>query len=221
MNPLRTNAKPRPRTPLPARRSQETRRSILDAAYGVFVRRGYGGASVDEIIAEADISKGAFYHHFTGKAAVFQAILTSQVRRCAEQMTAATNPRASIQDNVESVLRASWDIIKSDPAWPTLQMEFWVHSTRDSEARKILARSFSECRDLVASFVSGLQEAGILRRRLDPEAAARLFIAINDGILLQWQIQPDAVDPDELLRPMAEMITRYMSEPIPKRRRAQ
>ena len=201
----------RPRTTLPARRSQETRQRILDAAYAVFVRAGYGAASVDEIIAEADISKGALYHHFSGKMAMFQAILADHVRRCAQQMTAAIDPLASIQENVENVLRASWEAVKSDPAWPALQMEFWVQSTRDDTAREVLADSFNQCREVVAGFVAALKNAGVVEGRVDPEAAARLFIAVNDGVLLQWQVQPDEIDPDGLLRPMAQMITRFMT----------
>ena len=200
-----------PRTTLPQRRSLETRQQILDAAYRVFVRAGYGGASVDEIIAEADVSKGAVYHHFSGKEEIFQAILADYVRRCADQMTAAFNPDASLRANVENVLRASWETAKADPAWPALWLEFWAHATRDEHARAIVAESNTTCRRLISGTVAALQQAGVLRHEIDPEAAARLFIGVNDGILLQWQVQPDEVDPDALLGPMAEMITCFLT----------
>lgn len=199
-----------PRTTLPERRKQETRQRILDAAYAVFVRRGYGAASVDEIIAEADVSKGALYHHFAGKDEMFREILAGQVRRCAEQMAGAIDADAPIWTNVENVLRASWETVQSDPAWPALQMEFWVHATRDEHAREIVAESFVTCRELAANFVRALQEAGIARREIDPESAARMFIGVNDGILLQWQVEPRDVHPEKLVVPMAEMMVRYL-----------
>ena len=46
------------------RRKQETHRFILDAAFRLLASQGYGQTSVDAIIAEAGLSKGAFYHHF-------------------------------------------------------------------------------------------------------------------------------------------------------------
>jgi len=199
------------RTTLPQRRKLETRRRILDAAYRVFVRSGYGAASVDEIIAEADVSKGALYHHFRGKDEMFREILGEHVRRCAEQMTGAIDRDASIRANVESVLRASWETVKSDPVWPALQMEFWAHATRDEHARRILAESMTTCRRLLAGSVEALNEAGVLTRPVDADTAARLFIGVNDGILLQWQVQPDDVDPDALLAPMADMITFFLT----------
>ncbi|MPY91845.1 MAG: TetR family transcriptional regulator [Acidimicrobiia bacterium] len=44
-----------------------TKRSILDAAVGLFGKKGYAATGVQAIVDEAGITKGAFYHHFTGK----------------------------------------------------------------------------------------------------------------------------------------------------------
>jgi hypothetical protein len=38
-----------------------------------------------------------------------------------------------------------------------------------------------------------------------------LSMAVNDGLVLQWQTQPDKVDPEKFLGPMADMITRYLT----------
>jgi hypothetical protein len=46
---------------------------------------------------------------------------------------------------------------------------------------------------------------------VDVQGAARLFLAVNDGLVLQWQTQPDKVDPEKFLSPMADMITRYLT----------
>ncbi len=56
-------------------RSEETRTHILEAALRRFANHGYSAASVDEICAEAGVSKGAFYHHFPSKQALFLELL--------------------------------------------------------------------------------------------------------------------------------------------------
>src|SRR5512147_1401810 len=61
-------------------RSEETRSRILEAAIKLFSHRGYNKASVDDICAEAGISKGAFYHHFESKQALFRALLDSWLK---------------------------------------------------------------------------------------------------------------------------------------------
>src|SRR5690242_11531797 len=49
---------------------RQRRQNIVDAAMRQFEKHGFGGASVDEICAEAGISKGALYTHFASKEAI-------------------------------------------------------------------------------------------------------------------------------------------------------
>jgi AcrR family transcriptional regulator len=51
------------------------REAILDAAFRLFIERGYDGTSVARILAEVPYSKGAFYHHFASKEAVLDAVI--------------------------------------------------------------------------------------------------------------------------------------------------
>ena len=50
------------------RSGEATRRNILDAAQGLILQHGFAGASIDRIIGDAEITKGAFFHHFPNKA---------------------------------------------------------------------------------------------------------------------------------------------------------
>ena len=63
------------------RRKLETRKLILDAAYQVFAEKGYGQATIDDIIGACGISKGALYHHFASKEELFKALLEDRIRR--------------------------------------------------------------------------------------------------------------------------------------------
>ena len=60
---------------MPQQRSEETRARIMDAAVRRFSISGYDAASVDDICAEAGVSKGAFYHHYPTKQAIFLALM--------------------------------------------------------------------------------------------------------------------------------------------------
>lgn len=61
-----------------ARRTKEeaekTREALLDAAEVVFMRRGVASASLDEIAKQAGLTRGAVYHHFENKLAIFHAM---------------------------------------------------------------------------------------------------------------------------------------------------
>jgi AcrR family transcriptional regulator len=53
--------------------SSSTRRELIDVARILFTEKGYAGVSLDEIVAGAKVTKGALYHHFSGKQALFEA----------------------------------------------------------------------------------------------------------------------------------------------------
>lgn len=53
--------------------SESTRSALVDSAVELFTKRGYAGTSLDEIARRARVTKGALYHHFSGKQAIFEA----------------------------------------------------------------------------------------------------------------------------------------------------
>ena len=55
-------------------RSEETRRRIIAAGVELFDEIGYGGTSLQELVERAQITKGAFYYHFSTKQTVAEAI---------------------------------------------------------------------------------------------------------------------------------------------------
>jgi AcrR family transcriptional regulator len=63
-----------PPATLRSRHAEATRRAVLDAARSLFGRQGYAQTSVEEIADAALVTKGAVYHHFAGKKALFRAV---------------------------------------------------------------------------------------------------------------------------------------------------
>src|SRR5579884_289296 len=54
--------------------SEATRRALLESAGRLFAEKGFAATSLDEVAAEARVTKGAVYHHFANKQAVFEAV---------------------------------------------------------------------------------------------------------------------------------------------------
>ncbi len=62
---------------VPSRRQQfsaATRQALIERGEQLFAEHGYAAASLDQIVAGAEVTKGALYHHFSGKQALFEAV---------------------------------------------------------------------------------------------------------------------------------------------------
>lgn len=77
-----------------AQRTRETRGKILWAARQLFAEKGYAAASTPAIVTAAKVTRGAMYHHFADKAAVFAGVVNAELADVGQRMSKAaqTNP---------------------------------------------------------------------------------------------------------------------------------
>jgi AcrR family transcriptional regulator len=91
-----------------AQRRAATRAAILTAARELFAEHGYHGCSIDTILSRAESSKGAFYHHFSDKAEVLEALLAEfeeeGVRRAKEWSAGLTSPLEIMRVSAHNLL---------------------------------------------------------------------------------------------------------------------
>lgn len=70
-------------------RSRETQTALLDAARALFVELGYAESSTPMIVQRAGTTRGALYHHYPDKKAIFRAVLEREAERAAEAIAAS------------------------------------------------------------------------------------------------------------------------------------
>ena len=82
-----------------------TRDRIIDAAIDVFAHKGYHGAGVEDIVAASGTSKGAFYHYFSSKQAIFLTLMDSLAGAVEQGVEAAISSEQGAMAKVEAALR--------------------------------------------------------------------------------------------------------------------
>lgn len=87
-------------------RSRETRSALLDAARALFVDLGYAASSTPMIVKRAGATRGALYHHYPDKKAVFRAVVEREAERVAEAI-AASEADAGGPSPLETLLRGA------------------------------------------------------------------------------------------------------------------
>ncbi|MHC0053894.1 TetR/AcrR family transcriptional regulator [Actibacterium sp. D379-3] len=96
-----------------ADRSQETRGVLLAAARELFLEKGYAATGTPEVVERAGVTRGALYHHFKDKKALFQAIVELEATQIAAEIeqgsSGAETPHAALLLGARSYFVAMQD----------------------------------------------------------------------------------------------------------------
>lgn len=193
-----------------------TRDRILAAASRVFARYGYDGATLDQVAADAGLTKGAVYWHFASKSDLFLALLEENVRRGSRESAQAVRGRADIPDRVQrlaAILADQFAAGQANPDWPRLFLEFAASAGRDPAVRERLGELYGATYEIIAGLLRQAQEAGELAAEPDPFALAVLFKSLLDGLLLAWLVDPGRIEPERLIPQLARVLWHGVGAP--------
>jgi AcrR family transcriptional regulator len=174
-------------------RGRTTRDRLLRAARELFGERGYDGTSIGAVLEASGVARGALYHHFPSKEALFDAVLDQVIAEVAAAAAAAARPR--VGDDPVAALQAgcsAWLDLALDPAIQRIALidppavVGWSRWRELDERHTLgglrvnLARIAAEGRlpkadvDLLAHMVlAAVTEAALMIARADDPQAAR------------------------------------------------
>ena len=194
-------------------RRTQTRDRLLEAAVEVFNRLGYVGASLEAVADAAGYTKGAVYSNFATKAELFRAVMEkTQGGRAAASATLLRD--RSLGEFIDLMGGLIADQAASEASFDLLTIEFWLAAMRDPALRAELADGYRTMRASLAPIIErGLVDDGV-RSRFEGSELATLVSALGTGILLQYYLEPGAVDPELLSRALRQLFG-YAPRPQP------
>jgi AcrR family transcriptional regulator len=169
-----------------AKKAPEIRKEeIFEAALHCFNHKGYYGTSIDDIAAQAEISKGGIYHHFPSKKSLFIELFNSRVNRYFDVLKAnidsVTGPAERIQDFVEKsdqIFQQNLDILK-------FILEFMTLSTRDPDIRKAVTQVYRNRVNIFTRILTeGVEEGSF--KKLEAKSVARTLYFLSMGFFLNY-----------------------------------
>ncbi len=176
-----------------ARRREQTRAKLLDAARALFARQGVDNTRISEITDEADVGFGSFYNHFDSKEAILEAVLADTV---AAQGVAVEAITAELDDPAEVISAAHRYFVRlarTDDEWAWLLVRLdvshnVVFRALGPFARRDLRRGIRAGRLQVPNQRIALDAAGgallsVMRAVLDDQAPKDADVYHAEGIL--------------------------------------
>jgi len=193
-------------------RGEETRARILRAAQEGFARSGYDGTGVAEICRQAGVSKGAFYHHFPSKQAVFLELLNQWLAGLDAPMAVTRAGMKPVPQQLLDMAELVQHIFQAAQGQLPMFLEFWTQSARDPEVWQATIAPYQRYR----SFFSGIIEAGIAEgtlRPVDPDTAGRVLVSLAVGLLLQGLMDPEGTDWGQVATEGVRMLLQGLEKP--------
>jgi AcrR family transcriptional regulator len=174
-------------------RSEETRNRILEAALQQFSQSGYDASGVAEICEAAGVSKGAFYHHFPSKHAVFLELLHRWLNELFAGLQFVRDQSKDVPLALQRMTEMARGVFLDADGRLSMFLEFWIQAKRDPLVWKETIAPYHQAEAFFASFLQqGIEQKSL--RSVDPDLAARALISLAIGALLQDLLDPQGAD---------------------------
>ena len=173
-------------------RAARNRQALLDAAIRCIQENGYARTTARDLVAASRTNLGAIGYHFGSKEALMNEALAQCCRRWLDQvLSAAAEPG---ETGWENVVAASFGALRNDRAVAVAYLDAWAQSERAPQLRDQLAAHYTEVRTATAALVESIAAGSSgARRQLDVGALAAVLVAVFDGLMVQWLLEPDAL----------------------------
>lgn len=168
-----------------AEEAAATRAALLDAGLVVFARDGFAAARLVEIAEAADLTRGALYHHFAGKAELLQAVMSERWEAVGASLFAPLLDRErEPAERLRAFLLAYIESLASDEAFRALLTVSFSLGGLPPELAEDKQRGLREWQEELREPLEEIPAVA------DPESAARLLLVAVNGLTTTAVIAP-------------------------------
>jgi len=188
---------------------EEKRREILDAAGRCFVRKGFQGATIASICAEAKISPGHLYHYFASKEAIIQEMVKARLNATARFFGKAVDGAdvlATILAGVEASMTDAKNIGQE------MRIDMLAEAGRNPDMAKIIEENSSALRAQISDFLRKGQARGQIDPELDPMVTAGVLLSMSDG-LKTLSLRNPTLDVAKNIQVLKILFARFLAPP--------
>jgi AcrR family transcriptional regulator len=192
--------------------SEERRSQIIESAIKVFAREGFAKTRLDDVAAEAGLSKGLLYWYFRSKEEIIIAIADvlfgAELRKLQERTAEGQTARAWLENFLEVYIEDLRKLLKVTP----IIYEFYALAFRNRAVRRVM----QEYLHRFVAILEPLVQRGMDNGEFTPGNARQITISIGavlEGTLLLWAYDPEMVQAEEQLHVGMALLLKGLEAP--------
>ena len=183
----------------------------MRATIRCLAREGYSGLTMKKVAREAGVSQGILHYYFADKRAILVATLERVMadlhRRVLREARGTRDPRHRLRALIGVCLSVATE---AREFWIVF-VEFWGEMMHDRTLLRINAELYARVRRLIGSIVAQGTRSGLFRR-VNPEHAGAVILALVDGLSLQVTFDPKAFGLARATRVCEDAVLRYLAK---------
>lgn len=169
-----------------AEQGAATRARFVAAGRRLFAEQGFAATSIEAVLAETGLTRGALYHHFADKRDLFRAVLVQVHQEVAAETAAAGARMDDAWEGLLAALAAYFDAVRR----PDVLRIFYTEACSVIAYDEWSAIDREHGTAVIVRFLDAAVAAGYLPPRRQPLFALMLVGAIDYG--LDWAVDPEA-----------------------------
>lgn len=171
---------------------EERRAHLIEAGLACLARGGILGFTIDQICAEADVSRGLITHHFGSKDGLLAAVYETMIGRL---LSVLEKPEGSGQSHIAAIIDAVFGRDAAHHGSQRIWLALWGEIANNPALLKMHRKQYARYRSGVEAALSALaRERGV---NADVPFIAMMFISLVDGLWLEWSIDSRQISANE------------------------
>ncbi len=183
-----------------------TRAIILDEAERQFGAHGYAATTTRTIAEACGLTNAAVYHHFGGKAALYEAVSEHVYPPMLARFHDALTDVHTLREQIRTVLEASIQLNRRRPSLAGFVMGGPVEARRHPELRPVVDHHFGQLSALLAKLVDDARSTGELRSTPSTEVVVGMVQAVLHGFAHLAYQDRSADYHDEVVRAFEQLL---------------
>jgi len=190
---------------------KEKKDQIIGAALVVFAKKGFAKTTINDIAAAAGIGKGTVYEYFSNKEEIINQSFSFFIRHLELGFQEVLIQEIPAREKLIRILGGFSHAMDSDSQeLLELMFDYWSEGIKNRDSKGLLFEEMNKFyrsyREIFADVIIEGMTEGSFRKDINPRSAASMIVGTLDGILVQWILDKDSIDLQDIVKTVTTIV---------------